>query len=623
MSGASLSLWMGDLEPYMDDYFITSAFEQMGATIKSMKLIKNKVTGLPAGYCFIDFHDAEKAHDAMLKLNGKIIPNSNPPKRFKLNTSSHGKEHLAVPEFSLFIGDLSMDVDDYVLYYAFAKKYRSCRSAKVVLENSGRSKGYGFVRFSEETDQQRALIEMQHMTGIGSKPIRVSLATPKRPMPQDMSGGVHYSNYYGHNYPYSATYYNYYNSHTYYNNQDYTTRQVCIPGLQHARYVYQDYTTHQVCIPDYNTPGMYTRTIQHARYVYTSPTLQPPGLYNTPGMYTRTIQHTRYVYQDYTTHQVCIHKSYTTTTRSTTHQVCIHKSYTTTTRNIQHTRYVYQDYTAHQVCIPGLYNTPGMYTQVLHYNNQEYTTHQVCIPGLYNTPGMYTRTIQHTRYVYQDYTTRQVCIHKSYTTTTRSTTRQVCIPGLYNTPGMYTRTIQHTRYVYQDYTTRQVCIPGLYTTPGMYTRTIQHTRYVHTSPTLQQPGLQHTRYVYQTTTRQVCIPDYNTPGMYTRTIQHTRYVYQTTTRQVCIPGLYNTPGMYTRLQHARYVYQDYTTRQSGHHEHNTEEDVDALEEPELEVDIFRYNKDYMEQSEEIFEAIELSRWTPLDSIASKVTNHMI
>ncbi|XP_033737149.1 uncharacterized protein LOC117325196 isoform X36 [Pecten maximus] len=574
MSGASLSLWMGDLEPYMDDYFITSAFEQMGATIKSMKLIKNKVTGLPAGYCFIDFHDAEKAHDAMLKLNGKIIPNSNPPKRFKLNTSSHGKEHLAVPEFSLFIGDLSMDVDDYVLYYAFAKKYRSCRSAKVVLENSGRSKGYGFVRFSEETDQQRALIEMQHMTGIGSKPIRVSLATPKRPMPQDMSGGVHYSNYYGHNYPYSATYYNYYNSHTYYNNQDYTTRQVCIPGLQHAR------------------------------YVYTSPTLQQPGLYNTPGMYTRTIQHTRYVYQ------------------TTTRQVCIHKSYTTTTRTIQHTRYVYQDYTTHQVCIPGLYNTPGMYTrtiqharyvytsltlqqpgiyntpgmytQVLHYNNQDYTTHQVCIPGLYNTPGMYTRTIQHARYVYTSPTLQQLGLQHARYVYQDYTTRQVCIPGLYNTPGMYTRTIQHARYVYQDYTPRQVCIPGLYNTPGMYTQVLHYNN-----------------------------QDYNTPGMYTRTIQHTRYVYQTTTRQVCIPGLYNTPGMYTRLQHARYVYQDYTTRQSGHHEHNTEEDVDALEEPELEVDIFRYNKDYMEQSEEIFEAIELSRWTPLDSIASKVTNHMI
>lgn len=33
---------------------------------------------LPAGYCFIDFHDPENAHQAMLKLNGKNIPNSSP-----------------------------------------------------------------------------------------------------------------------------------------------------------------------------------------------------------------------------------------------------------------------------------------------------------------------------------------------------------------------------------------------------------------------------------------------------------------------------------------------------------------------------------------------------------------
>ena len=50
----------------------------------------------------------------------------------------------------------------------------------VVLDSRGHTKGYGFVRFSEETDQQRALIEMQHTSGIGRKPIRVSLATPRR-----------------------------------------------------------------------------------------------------------------------------------------------------------------------------------------------------------------------------------------------------------------------------------------------------------------------------------------------------------------------------------------------------------------------------------------------------------
>ena len=35
-----------------------------------------------------------------------------------------------------------------------------------------------------------------------------------RPLPPDVSGDVHYSHYYGHNYPYSASYYQYYGSHT-------------------------------------------------------------------------------------------------------------------------------------------------------------------------------------------------------------------------------------------------------------------------------------------------------------------------------------------------------------------------------------------------------------------------
>ncbi|KAK3090710.1 hypothetical protein FSP39_013934 [Pinctada imbricata] len=207
------------LEPYMDEEFIGNAFKEMGVSVKGIKVIKSKMTGLPAGYCFIDFHTQEKAREAMLKLSGKNIPNSNPPKRFKLNSASYGKEHLHMPEFSLFVGDLTEDVDDYTLYYEFAKRYRSCRSAKVVQDQNGKSKGYGFVRFTEETDQQRALIEMQHMNGIGKKPIRVSLATPKRPLPPDMMG-VHYSHYYGHNYPYSSTYYNYYGSHTPYGNYD-------------------------------------------------------------------------------------------------------------------------------------------------------------------------------------------------------------------------------------------------------------------------------------------------------------------------------------------------------------------------------------------------------------------
>jgi hypothetical protein len=49
----------------------------------------------------------------------------------------------------------------------------------VVVDEHGDSRGYGFVRFADETDQQRALNEMQGVI-IGNKPIRVSIAAPKK-----------------------------------------------------------------------------------------------------------------------------------------------------------------------------------------------------------------------------------------------------------------------------------------------------------------------------------------------------------------------------------------------------------------------------------------------------------
>ena len=40
------------------------------------------------------------------------------------------------------------------------------------------SRGYGFVRFGGESDQQRALVEMQGVY-CGNRPMRISTATPK------------------------------------------------------------------------------------------------------------------------------------------------------------------------------------------------------------------------------------------------------------------------------------------------------------------------------------------------------------------------------------------------------------------------------------------------------------
>lgn len=83
------ALWIGGLEPYMDEAFLQNAMNMMGESgVVSIKVMTNKFTGEPAGYGFINFDSDQTAIIAMHRLGGKIIPNSNPPVRFKLNHNS-------------------------------------------------------------------------------------------------------------------------------------------------------------------------------------------------------------------------------------------------------------------------------------------------------------------------------------------------------------------------------------------------------------------------------------------------------------------------------------------------------------------------------------------------------
>ncbi|KAL5245442.1 hypothetical protein ACI65C_012852 [Semiaphis heraclei] len=171
------SLWMGSLEPYMSESFITGAFQKMGEYPKNVKLMRNKNTGETAGYAFVDFYDPVSV---MHKLNGKYIPGTNPPVRFKLNhAGNNGKNTTSDKDFSVWLGELSSDVDDYQLYKTFACRYQSIRTAKVVLDSAGYSKGYGFIRFGSEEEQKHCLNNMNGFPGLGSKLIKVSSVIPK------------------------------------------------------------------------------------------------------------------------------------------------------------------------------------------------------------------------------------------------------------------------------------------------------------------------------------------------------------------------------------------------------------------------------------------------------------
>ncbi|KAH8097862.1 RNA binding-protein [Aureococcus anophagefferens] len=82
-------------------------------------------------------------------------------------------------DWSIFVGDLDYTVTEQQLHGAFAKKYRSILSTKLVIDMStGLSKGFGFIKFGSEAERDSAMNEM-HGQYVGERAIRCTLATTR------------------------------------------------------------------------------------------------------------------------------------------------------------------------------------------------------------------------------------------------------------------------------------------------------------------------------------------------------------------------------------------------------------------------------------------------------------
>eukprot|EP01067_Filipodium_phascolosomae_P001937 Filipodium_phascolosomae@DN2223_c0_g1_i1.p1 len=174
------TLWIGDVEPWMDETWLATIFNEVAVPVNA-KIIRDRGTGLPAGYGFVEFGTHQAAQKILDSLNGQIIPGTT--KRFRLNWASFGigQSRPSSQEYSMFVGDLDLNVNDYTLGKAFASRYKSISGTKVIFDASGLSRGYGFVRFTDKDECDKAMKEMQG-TYLGSKPIRCSVATQKKQM---------------------------------------------------------------------------------------------------------------------------------------------------------------------------------------------------------------------------------------------------------------------------------------------------------------------------------------------------------------------------------------------------------------------------------------------------------
>ena len=155
---------MGNLEEWMDEEKIMKFFNEYNFSPKSIQIIKNKrKDGLPY-FCFVTFFDKYEANDALVKLDGKQIPNTN--STFKLKLANSNSESIDV-----YVGNLSEKIDNLELYNLFKEKYPSVHHTSIITRNNI-SKGYGFINFLEKEESEKCIKEMDGYI-FYNKPLKV------------------------------------------------------------------------------------------------------------------------------------------------------------------------------------------------------------------------------------------------------------------------------------------------------------------------------------------------------------------------------------------------------------------------------------------------------------------
>ncbi|GJX76966.1 polyadenylate-binding protein RBP45-like protein [Tanacetum coccineum] len=188
------TLWIGDLQYWMDEQYLLTCFAQTGEVV-SAKVIRNKQTQQSEGYGFIEFVNRAAAERHLQAYNSTLMPNVE--QVFRLNWASFGggeKKQDDTPDYTVFVGDLAADVTDYTLQETFSAHYTSVKGAKVVTDRlTGRTKGYGFVKFGDESEQMRAMTEMNGRL-CSTRPMRIGPAANKKSVGTQQYAKASYQN---------------------------------------------------------------------------------------------------------------------------------------------------------------------------------------------------------------------------------------------------------------------------------------------------------------------------------------------------------------------------------------------------------------------------------------------
>lgn len=177
------NIYVKNLDPSYTNEQLSQKFSEFGKITSAVIMTNEK--GESKGFGFVNYEKPEDAHAAVEALNNSMLEGRTVyvGRAQKKQEREEELRHQRMDQLSkyqgvnVYVKNLDDSIDDDRLRQEFAK-FGTITSAKIMRDDKGNSKGFGFVCFSNPEEATRAVTDLNGNL-LASKPLYVGLAQRK------------------------------------------------------------------------------------------------------------------------------------------------------------------------------------------------------------------------------------------------------------------------------------------------------------------------------------------------------------------------------------------------------------------------------------------------------------
>ncbi|TVU47529.1 hypothetical protein EJB05_07133, partial [Eragrostis curvula] len=161
------ALYVGDLHEEVADQDLFDAFSKVG-TVTSVRVCRDNATNRSLRYGYVNYYSRADANSALERLNHSLVLG----KPIRVMWSNRDPDARRSGIGNVFVKNLSDSVDNASLQELFAK-FGDVISCKIIRNEDGTSRGYGFVQFATQ-EPADAAIENLNNSHFGDRQLHVA-----------------------------------------------------------------------------------------------------------------------------------------------------------------------------------------------------------------------------------------------------------------------------------------------------------------------------------------------------------------------------------------------------------------------------------------------------------------